>query len=129
MFCFCASRRRHTRCALVTGVQTCALPIWGGLMPFTLTLPDHIRPVLLIYVKSDSGGLECGVEIGGLTAEKPVNMAYLTKAAISFLNEHRNVRDARIMTPAERAEVHKYELQSLMLHSCAVLCLQINKTL
>src|SRR3546814_6229489 len=29
--CF-SSRRRHTRCALVTGVQTCALPI---LMPWT----------------------------------------------------------------------------------------------
>src|SRR3546814_9226917 len=30
MFCvfFFASRRRHTRCALVTGVQTCALPIY-----------------------------------------------------------------------------------------------------
>src|SRR3546814_3799595 len=27
-FCFVfSSRRRHTRCALVTGVQTCALPI------------------------------------------------------------------------------------------------------
>src|SRR3546814_1399487 len=26
-FFFCSSRRRHTRCALVTGVQTCALPI------------------------------------------------------------------------------------------------------
>src|SRR3546814_1616195 len=26
LFCF-SSRRRHTRCALVTGVQTCALPI------------------------------------------------------------------------------------------------------
>src|SRR3546814_3855453 len=26
---FFASRRRHTRCALVTGVQTCALPISG----------------------------------------------------------------------------------------------------
>src|SRR3546814_3053987 len=26
---FCSSRRRHTRCALVTGVQTCALPISG----------------------------------------------------------------------------------------------------
>src|SRR3546814_20965443 len=26
IFCF-SSRRRHTRCALVTGVQTCALPI------------------------------------------------------------------------------------------------------
>src|SRR3546814_1947876 len=24
---FCSRRRRHTRCALVTGVQTCALPI------------------------------------------------------------------------------------------------------
>src|SRR3546814_5650024 len=24
---FLSSRRRHTRCALVTGVQTCALPI------------------------------------------------------------------------------------------------------
>src|SRR3546814_16124928 len=28
-FFFFASRRRHTRCALVTGVQTCALPIWS----------------------------------------------------------------------------------------------------
>src|SRR3546814_3211145 len=33
LFCvvvfFFSSRRRHTRCALVTGVQTCALPICG----------------------------------------------------------------------------------------------------
>src|SRR3546814_7221241 len=28
MIFVCSSRRRHTRCALVTGVQTCALPIW-----------------------------------------------------------------------------------------------------
>src|SRR3546814_8044421 len=27
-FFFLSSRRRHTICALVTGVQTCALPIW-----------------------------------------------------------------------------------------------------
>src|SRR3546814_4358936 len=27
MYFFFSSRRRHTRCALVTGVQTCALPI------------------------------------------------------------------------------------------------------
>src|SRR3546814_17404738 len=27
---FFSSRRRHTRCALVTGVQTCALPICRG---------------------------------------------------------------------------------------------------
>src|SRR3546814_6901891 len=29
-FFFFSSRRRHTRCALVTGVQTCALPISMG---------------------------------------------------------------------------------------------------
>src|SRR3546814_10502170 len=29
LFFFFSSRRRHTRCALVTGVQTCALPIYS----------------------------------------------------------------------------------------------------
>src|SRR3546814_2191332 len=29
---FFSSRRRHTRCALVTGVQTCALPIYPLLL-------------------------------------------------------------------------------------------------
>src|SRR3546814_7322716 len=29
IYIFFSSRRRHTRCALVTGVQTCALPIFG----------------------------------------------------------------------------------------------------
>src|SRR3546814_7033939 len=29
LYFFFSSRRRHTRCALVTGVQTCALPISG----------------------------------------------------------------------------------------------------
>src|SRR3546814_14002184 len=29
VFFFFSSRRRHTRCALVTGVQTCTLPICG----------------------------------------------------------------------------------------------------
>src|SRR3546814_7713163 len=40
---FFSSRRRHTRCALVTGVQTCALPIYvhlGARPPSTeLELP------------------------------------------------------------------------------------------
>src|SRR3546814_4448450 len=31
-FVIFSSRRRHTRCALVTGVQTCALPIWPGMI-------------------------------------------------------------------------------------------------
>src|SRR3546814_3324450 len=33
-FFFFSSRRRHTRCALVTGVQTCALPIWRDSVGF-----------------------------------------------------------------------------------------------
>src|SRR3546814_4468474 len=39
---FFSSRRRHTRCALVTGVQTCALPIFPPdyrAPPHGLTLP------------------------------------------------------------------------------------------
>src|SRR3546814_2322361 len=54
-FFFFSSRRRHTRCALVTGVQTCALPIsaqaiaaenprvlrvLGGMSPID---PDFVR--------------------------------------------------------------------------------------
>src|SRR3546814_17944458 len=37
-----SSRRRHTRCALVTGVQTCALPI------FQNRLDKHIYAVKII---------------------------------------------------------------------------------
>src|SRR3546814_4616440 len=39
-FFFFSSRRRHTRCALVTGVQTCALPI--------SRLPGHPAPARLL---------------------------------------------------------------------------------
>src|SRR3546814_19518780 len=38
VYLFFSSRRRHTRCALVTGVQTCALPIWKVACPATLAL-------------------------------------------------------------------------------------------
>src|SRR3546814_20281107 len=38
--CFFSSRRRHTRCALVTGVQTCALPISGVGRKQALCRPD-----------------------------------------------------------------------------------------
>src|SRR3546814_6201264 len=47
MFCFFfSSRRRHTRCALVTGVQTCALPISSR-----PRLPGCDRTVLVWGVK------------------------------------------------------------------------------
>src|SRR3546814_5195966 len=39
---FFSSRRQHTRCALVTGVQTCALPIYfrADHYPVGCELPD-----------------------------------------------------------------------------------------
>src|SRR3546814_2980958 len=47
MVCFFfSSRRRHTRCAVVTGVQTCALPIsvWVALVFIVRgTIVDSIR--------------------------------------------------------------------------------------
>src|SRR3546814_21036135 len=45
LFCVCfffSSRRRHTRCALVTGVQTCALPI-SALMRLVLASTSAYR--------------------------------------------------------------------------------------
>src|SRR3546814_1978428 len=39
---FFSSRRRHTRCALVTGVQTCALPI---LYPGSAILREPVASV------------------------------------------------------------------------------------
>src|SRR3546814_8881860 len=46
---FCASRRRHTRCALVTGVQTCALPIFQR--NWVAYAPLHHRRASLIAGK------------------------------------------------------------------------------
>src|SRR3546814_4657076 len=45
-FFFFSSRRRHTRCALVTGVQTCALPIFGA---ETLTFDTYVRQSIPEY--------------------------------------------------------------------------------
>src|SRR3546814_1126545 len=38
---FVSSRRRHTRCALVTGVQTCALPI----SPIVIVTSNRTREI------------------------------------------------------------------------------------
>src|SRR3546814_3501712 len=57
---FFSSRRRHTRCALVTGVQTCALPISAvvyredilldrrRISPLTLQTSEHHRAAWLL---------------------------------------------------------------------------------
>src|SRR3546814_8343929 len=48
---FFSSRRRHTRCALVTGVQTCALPIC------CLSSARMVRKLLFHPLQGSSGRL------------------------------------------------------------------------
>src|SRR3546814_7460947 len=48
MVFFFSSRSRHTRCALVTGVQTCALPISQQIMQWLSKVPDPEIPVLSV---------------------------------------------------------------------------------
>src|SRR3546814_5704692 len=73
---FFSSRRRHTRCALVTGVQTCALPICGlmQLMPAT--------------AKSTAGKLGLGYSLGSLAGDPDYNVtlgaAYLQSVIERF---------------------------------------------
>src|SRR3546814_956078 len=43
LFFFFSSRRRHTRCALVTGVQTCALPISGHMPPCLMKMGNGFQ--------------------------------------------------------------------------------------
>src|SRR3546814_3627256 len=61
---FFSSRRRHTRCALVTGVQTCALPIYpyNGEVAASRLLSDRTA---LEFVTESMRPLHTG-DFGGL---------------------------------------------------------------
>src|SRR3546814_8857719 len=55
---FFSSRRRHTRCALVTGVQTCALPIsLGGFSQVG-------RTCMLLSTPESKILVDCGINPG-----------------------------------------------------------------
>src|SRR3546814_6859629 len=56
--------RRHTRCALVTGVQTCALPIYR--YDKVNALEDHPTVPRAAYVSTEAIGDAEGGLIGGL---------------------------------------------------------------
>src|SRR3546814_6179089 len=112
MFCFCfffSSRRRHTRCALVTGVQTCALPI---------LLRPAARP-------RD-------------TTPRPRRACRAAPRRADLRLQRRGVRlrlvpGSRTRTEGTsaggpcRSEGHTSELQSLMRLSYAVFCVKKNK--
>src|SRR3546814_15993683 len=55
---FFSSRRRHTRCALVTGVQTCALPVSAGGVLACGVVPAAVPGVALGAAGTVAGGAE-----------------------------------------------------------------------
>src|SRR3546814_6562715 len=62
LFFFFSSRRRHTRCALVTGVQTCALPI------FTTAAPE--TGIVESYEARREELIECAMYFKGLWEQR-----------------------------------------------------------
>src|SRR3546814_4071935 len=87
---FVSSRRRHTRCALVTGVQTCALPISDStsnqmrraaaafeelrvaigmkLLPVVTPLIEKLASILDYFARLPSGAQTAIVAIAGIGA-------------------------------------------------------------
>src|SRR3546814_5197297 len=107
---FFSSRRRHTRCALVTGVQTCALPIYPMI---TTPLAEGIDPLAALGVFGANG----------LTA-------YVGLTDVGQIKEGETVvvSAAAGATGSIRSEEHTSELQSLMRISYAVFCLKQKNT-
>src|SRR3546814_2520610 len=105
---FFSSRRRHTRCALVTGVQTCALPIYWIALPSLLVRMETTLSAQAVRLQRQSdrvGGCQCRMREAP-AAEK---------------------RTARTGSGRCRSEEHTSELQSLMRISYAVFCLKKKK--
>src|SRR3546814_1707038 len=125
---FFSSRMRYTRCALVTGVQTCALPIYGAfaeyiVMPATnlWPIPDQIPSELAAFFDPFGNAAHCALEfdvVGEdvlITGAGPIGVI---AAGICKWIGARNVvvtdvNDYRLTLAADRSEEHTSELQSL----------------
>src|SRR3546814_6610518 len=116
---FCSSRRRHTRCALVTGVQTCALPI-------SPTDCVHLGLNGLLEREPDMvvSGINLGANLGddvlySGTVAAALEGRFLGHPSFAFSFVSRQVDNL-----PTRSEEHTSELQSLMRISYAVFCLK-----
>src|SRR3546814_7262395 len=93
-FFFFSSRRRHTICALVTGVQTCALPIWLHAVPSrdacTLTSSDDSGS---ISPRGASGHIHSRSAGGKVTSITALSRMTVSPARL------RQIRDASANSP------------------------------
>src|SRR3546814_8559755 len=102
---FYSSRRRNTRCALVTGVQTCALPIShfgseeGRFRPNQIGVDPALLGGQLLDDPPNLGGGEARAVAG-----KP--------ATVLLRDQSGEIADS--VAPPRRSEEHTSELQSLM---------------
>src|SRR3546814_1619835 len=119
---FFSSRRRHTRCALVTGVQTCALPILvAGTIDRLLVTDDAVD---LIDFKT---GRRVPATIDDVPTYHLRQMAAYAEA-LRVIFPDRRIGATLLYTAGPRSEEHTSELQSLMRISYAVFCLKKKKT-
>src|SRR3546814_5495143 len=114
-FFFLSSRRRHTRCALVTGVQTCALPIYSTVDPAV----DYEVELTVIIGKGGRGIKKADAlkHVWGYTIVNDVT-------ARDLQGRHSQWLIGKSQDTFCRSEEHTSELQSLMRISYAVFCLK-----
>src|SRR3546814_4628430 len=123
---FFSSRRRHTRCALVTGVQTCALPIsaaWQqrrakGVFSLGYFSLDKQREVTRPWGENTS---RANGERDKFVGPRLALAAWAFACACSRCELQASVGNSA------RSEEHTSELQSLMRISYAVFCLNKQK--
>src|SRR3546814_8737092 len=116
-FFFFSSRRRHTICALVTGVQTCALPIYGDQRLCALhhcIMPQRARDASPCAAQRRRNPAQ--------SAPEPRN-TYQIKVQPGIDRPSRR-QSTLAHSPEPRSEEHTSELQSLMRISYAVFCLK-----
>src|SRR3546814_5830397 len=117
---FFSSRRRHTSCALVTGVQTCALPIYGG-------AGREDAGVSALAVRLDWSDLDDAQRAAALARPTRTVSRELREGVAAILDQVRARGDAELRALTlrldgaalgdlfvDRSEEHKSELQSLM---------------
>src|SRR3546814_1605990 len=125
MCVFFSSRRRHTRCALVTGVQTCALPIF---VHEAVAIPDRIvvqlaqTPDGARYVSMAKGLVKPSGSYARAPRRYAVALGCEVEHAKSFVYaDQLDLANEQAATPigiscriCPRSEEHTSELQSLM---------------